>query len=235
MRKLFVLLLVTALACLCGCDDRQEEINALEARLGEYAQYDALIGHIENDEYEKAQGLLDAYEMQYHNEQVTAGNLIPVEIGIENASEYFEVVELTEWCRDDMGETTGFITHVCIALREEYFDKVIAEESLVDFAWQALCSVKNCSVDTVNCIVSIENIFSSGATTFGEPETLNGTFSFDGRYLAEECLTGQYVVGKIGEIVVIGEYSLDGEMKPVCFDYENVSITQAQGLLMLRS
>lgn len=228
-----LMLLLSGLLVLCGCDDRQEEIEALEARLAEYAQYDELIGYIENDEFEKAQALLEAYEMQHCNEQVRDGTLLTIEINSDNWSDYFEITELTVWQENDLGETTGFLTHVCLVLREEYAGRVIAEESSVDFGWQALCSVKNCSVDLENRMVSIENVFGSNATTFGETETIDGTLSFDGQYLTETGLIGHCVVGKIGEILVIGEYNSNGEMKPVCFDYENVTITQARGLLKL--
>lgn len=236
MRKYYLILCLSVLLFLfVGCDDRQEEIDALEKRLEEYAQYDELIDYIDSDSFDKAEQLIEAYAMQHNNEQVQAGNKTPIQINAENYMEYFEIQELTEWCKDDMGEMTGFITHVCVVLRNEYAERLIMEESSVDFRWQAKCSVKNCSVDIVNQIVSIENVFGSQSTTFGDPEVLSGTVSFDGKYHQDAYLADQWVVAKIGEIVVIGEYSLDGEMKPVCFDYEDTDITQAQGVLMLRT
>ena len=233
MRNMITIFLGLLLLLLVGCDDRQEEIDALQATLDTYAPYEELINAIEQGQFDETERIIDGYKQRTLNDAYLQGELKQIAITADNWSDYFEMRELTEWCVNDLGETTGFITHVCLCLKDAYVDAVVSDGTSVDFGWQATCSVKNCTVDTVNRIVSIENIFSSGSTTFGAPEVLNGTLSYDGKVLNGAFLKGYHAVCKIGEIVAIGEYRLNDEMKSVCFDYENATVTSAQGYLVL--
>lgn len=233
MRKLLCVIVLMLLISMFGCENRQEEIDAMQAALDAYAPYDALIASIEQGDFETADRLLDGYEQRSVNAEVLSGVRKQVDISSDNWNEYFEIRELTEWTVNDLGETTGFITHVCLCLKEDYAEQVVPDSTCVYFGWEALCSVKNCDVDTANRIVSVENVFSSGSTTFGAPEILSGTLSYNGEVFFDDFLKDSNAVCKIGEIVVIGEYRLDDAMKSVCFDYENVTITSAQGVLVL--
>ena len=233
MRKIISILFALLLLIFVGCDDRQEEIDALQAALDAYAPYDELISAVEQGDFEATERIINGYKQKSLNDAFLQGELKQVAIDDDNWFEYFEVRELTEWCINDLGETTGFITHVCLCLKDAYADAVVSEGTSVDFGWQGTCSVKNCSVDTANRMVSIENIFSSGSTTFGDPELLTGTLSYNGEQMHDAFLKDYHAVCKIGEIVIVGEYRLDDQMKPVCFDYEDVIITSAQGVLVL--
>ena len=233
MRKIIAILFALLPLTFVGCDDRQEEIDALQAALDTYTPYEDLISAVEQCDFEEAERIISGYEQKALNDAYLQGELKQITISMDNWSEYFEIRELTEWCNNDLGETTGFITHVCLCLKEPYVNAVVSDETTVDFGWQGTCSVKNCSVDTANRIVSIENIFSSGSTTFGEPEVLSGTLSYTGEAVNDSFLKDCHAVCKIGEIVIVGEYRLNEEMKPVCFDYEDVTVTSAQGYLVL--
>ena len=232
MRKMF-LIFTALLLLLSGCDDRQEEIDALQAALDAYAPYEELVDAVEQGRFEDAGRILDGYEQKALNDTYLQGEWKRISVTADNWSDFFEVRELTEWCVNDLGETTGFITHVCLCLKDAYVNSVVENETSVDFGWQGTCSVKNCSVDIANRIVSIENVFSSGSTTFGAPEVLSGTVSYDGEVLEDMFLNEHHAVCEIGEIVVVGEYRLNDEMKPVCFDYEDVTVISAQGYLVL--
>ena len=233
MRKMLSILFAILLLTFVGCDNRQEEIDALQAALDAYAPYEELVDAVEQGRFEDAAYIIDGYKQKALNDAYLQGELKQIAITGDNWFEYFEVRELTEWCTNDLGETTGFITHVCLCLKDSYVNAVVSDDTAVDFGWQGTCSVKNCTVDTANQIVSIENIFSSGSTTFGAPEVLTGTLSYDGNLLNDDFLKRHHAVCKIGEIIVIGEYRLNDEMKSVCFDYEDVTVTSAQGYLVL--
>lgn len=233
MRKNLLCVLLAVLFILCGCEDRQAEIDALQAALDVYAPYRDLIDAVERGDFDEAERLLDGYRQRKVNDAYMNGELQRIAIDDSNWSDYFEIKELTEWTSNDLGETDGFITHVCLCLKDAYAEAVMVADTSVDFGWQSTCSVKNCTVDTANQIVSIENVFSSGSTTFGAPEVISGTLSYDGEMLADTFLRDYHGVCKIGEIVLIGEYRLNEEMKSVCFDYEDVTVTSAQGYLVL--
>ena len=233
MRKNLLCVLLAVLFILCGCEDRQAEIDALQAALDSYAPYAELVDAVEQGHFEDAERIVEGYKQKSLNDAYLQGALKQIPINEDNWSEYFEIRELTEWTSNDLGETDGFITHVCLCLKDAYAEAVKAADTSVDFGWQSTCSVKNCTVDAANQIVSIENVFSSGSTTFGEPEVLSGTLSYNGEVLNDAFLKAHHAVCKIVEIVVVGEYRLDEEMKPVCFDYEDVTVTSAQGYLVL--
>lgn len=228
---------LTALWGLClvlllsACGQRQDELEQVKAAYAKYDAYEALVAALENEEFETAQNWLDAYRAAAENRRLEEGTIQKVTISAENWSEYFQIAELTEWCRNDMGEPTGFITHLCIVAAPEYAHRILPEQTELAFEWEALCSVKNCSVDLENQLLSFENVFQSGSTSFGDPEILSGTVAFSTKMETPSWAEGYCLIGEIGEIVIIGEYSLDGEMKPVCFDYDDTKIVQAEGLL----
>lgn len=237
MMKKIVLWLFTVLCLfsLSACDHSKQELEQLRAENAKYQPYQPLVDAIERSDFDAAEDILGAMKMEQYSRSLESGALEEIVITADNWSEYFQIREITQWCQNDLGETTGFIGHVCIVVNDSYRDRVVAEQSKVSFGWEALCSVKNCEVDLENQLVAIENVFKSNATSFGESETLDGTVSFDGTYLTNSGFENEAVAAKIGEVVIIGEYTLDGALKPVCFDYDNTTIVQAEGILILRN
>lgn len=238
MKKIFLsLFAVFFILLFSACDTQQDLIDEMEQQKAEYAKYDQyadLIHALEEKDYTLAEKLLEGYEAGAYNEQLNAGTLQEIIINNDNWSEYFEVKKITEWTENDLGETTGFITHLLVVVSDNYADRVILDNFDLVFEWSALCSVKNCTVDLANCIVSYENVFKSTSTTFGEPERLSGTLTSDSDTFSQNNWAKYHGVAEIGEIVIVGEYLLGTEMKPVCFDYDEVSITRAEGILTLR-
>ena len=237
MKKIFLLMIALLQVFLfAGCSAQQEtadEVERLKAEYAKYDQYEDLIDALEAKDFALAEKILAGYEAGEHNAQVSAGTLQEITITNENWSEYFEVKKLTEWTENDLGETTGFITHVFVVVSDAYADRIDLSCSDVVFEWSALCSVKNCDVDPENRMVSYENVFKSTSTTFGDPERLSGTVSLQSDSMNRSFWEQYHAVAEIGEIVIVGEYLLGTEMKPVCYDYDEVSIVQAEGLLTL--
>jgi len=232
MKRLFLLISIFLLIfSFSACNGAQEELELLQAEHAKYVPYEELINALDEKNFEKVDALISGYKSTAYVEQLNNGEVQEITINKDNWSEYFEIKEITQWHEDDLGKTTGFVTSVCVILSDEYAERIVAEKTDVSFGWKATCSVKNCDVDLDNRKVSYENLFKSNSTTFGDPEVLKGTVSFDGTVLEE--FDEDAVAAKIGEIVIVGEYSLQGVEKPVCFDYDDTAITQAKGVLTI--
>ena len=216
-----------------ACDNEQEELEQLKTEYSRFDPYVDLIDALEAGDYTTAESIIDGYQSAAYNSHILDGSIQEISIDNSNWAEFFELAEITQWTKNDFEETTGFVTHVCVVLKDEYIDSIDLNRSVVSFGWESQCSVKNCDVDLENQIVTYENVFKSNSTTFGDPEVLTGTVSFEGKLLSGEEYNNNAVVAKIGEIVIVGEYSFDGQMKPVCFDYDNTTIVNAEGLLTL--
>ncbi len=234
MKRLLLIYVGALLMLVCaGCakDSAQTDV-AVETAV--YEKYDDLIAALENEDFSSAVEIVEALRLQHYTQEVTEGSVQEVQITAENWNQYFQLQEITQWLEDDLGNPVGFVTHVCLVLQEEYAEFVVAEHTQVEFSWQAVCSVKNCAVDLDNRIVSLENEFKSQTTTFGETETMSGTLSYAGTPIEKHWAKEAHLAAEIGEILIIGEYNLKGELKPVCYDYDDTEITSAQGLLVLR-
>ena len=232
MKKILIsILILICILSLAACSNTQEEMERLQTEYERFVPYVELIESIENNDFSKAFAILEGCRLSTYHSTVESGEIEEIVIDSSNYQEYFQVEKITEWQTNDMGETEGFITHVCIVLADEYASRIVQEQTSVNFQWQATCSVKNCTVDLDNRIIHYENLFKSNSTTFGEPENLRGTVSFDGTAVSPEIFGETYVAAEIGEIVIVGEYSLAGELKPVCFDYDAVTISEAKGVL----
>ena len=234
MRKSLVLLLSLCLIIIfTGCTDSREELEQMKAEYEKYVPYFDLIDAIESENFTKAFELLEGYRAGAYYEQIHSGEIEEIVIEPSNWSEYFSVEKITEWQENEFGEAEGFITHITVVLSDDVASRIVEDRTNVDFQWQATCSVKNCTVDLDNRVVHYENIFQSQSTTFGEPELLCRTASFHGNPITPEIFGERFVATEIGEIIIVGEYLLNGESKPVCFDYDEISINDAQGVLTL--
>lgn len=209
------------------------EPETAERQSIEYTKYDTLIQLLEENNFDGARNEISLLEETAYQAQVKDGVLEEILLSADNCNEYFEVIETTEWCENDLGGVTGFVIHVCIALKPEYVQRVVADKTSADFQWQATCSTKNCDIDLENRIIHIENVFQSNSTTFGEPAVYTGTVSFQPAFLSDERFSENAVIAKIGEIILIGEYSYQNEMKSVCYDYDDTNIIEACGTLVL--
>ena len=216
---------------LCGCS-RQQAVEESETSV-DYTKYESLIEMLEAHDFEGARDEIAMLEEAAYQAGLSAGTCEEITISAANWDQYFEVAEITEWCQNDIGETTGFVTHVCIVLKPDYAQRIVMDRSALRFQWQATCSTKNCDVDLENKIINIENVFQSNSTTFGDPEEYTGMVAYQSAYLTDSRFVDCAVVAKIGESILIGEYSYQGEMKPVCYDYDNTTIIDASGTLVL--
>lgn len=239
MKKILLsLFTIFSIFLFSACNSQQNLIDEMEQLKAEYAKYDQyadLIDALEAKDYALAEKLLAGYKAGEYNAQVGAGEIQEIAITNDNRSEYFEVKKITEWTENELGETTGFITHVFVVVADAYADRVVLDSSNVAFEWSALCSVKNCAVDLINRMVAYENVFKSTSTTFGDPERLSGTVSLDPDTMNYDDWNQYHAVAEIGEIVIVGEYLLGTEMKPVCYDYDEIALVQAEGVLTLRN
>lgn len=239
MKKIFSFVFAFfLLLSVSGCNSQQDLLEEMEQFKAEYAVYDQyaeLIDALEAKDFSRAQNILEAYEASDYNQQIADGQLQEIVITSDNWTEYFEVKKITQWLENDVGETTGFITHAFIVVKDEFVNRIYVDKSDIAFKWTAMCSVKNCDVDLVNRMVAFENLFKSNSTTFGEPEQLSGTVVFNMGEYNSEYLKEYGAAAEIAEIVIVGEYLLGAEMKPVCFDYDEITLTQAEGVLVLRN
>ena len=234
MRKVISILFLLSFICVfSACSASQDELEQLKTEYEKYIPYFELINSIENGNFTEAFEILEGYQASAYYEHLQSGEIEEIIIDHSNWSDYFSVEKITEWQENQLGETEGFITHVCVVLSDEVAGRVLEEKTNIDFIWQAKCSVKNCTVDLDNRIVHYEDLFKSQSTTFGEPEILHGTARFNGKSLLQEKTDDQFVAAEIGETIIIGEYLLNGEAKPVCYDYEEIAIVDVQGILTL--
>ena len=220
--------------CFTACDNSEEELELLRTEYAKYDPYEELVDALAAEDYAKVDALIDGYKAASRNDDLMSSALQEIVITADNWSDYFTIEEITEWTENDMGEAEGFITHVCVVLKDKYADAVDDTQTDVSFKWQATCSVKNCDVDLDNRMVAFENVFKSNSTTFGDPEVLTDTVSFDGTFVSVGTEDAS-VAAEISEIVIIGEYSLDGAMKPVCYDFDDTTIIDAEGILTIRN
>ena len=230
-RTVALLLAVLLSATLCGCS-RQQDSDDPETSI-DYTKYETLIQMLEAHDFDGARDEIAMLEESVYQAELSTGTYEEIVISAENWDQYFKVAEITEWCQNDMGETTGFVTHVCIALKPDYAQRIVTDRSAFSFQWQATCSTKNCDVDLENKIINMENVFQSNSTTFGDSAQYTGTAAYQSAYLTDSRFADHAVVAKIGEIILIGEYSYQGEMKPVCYDYDDTTIIDASGTLVL--
>lgn len=230
---IFVLLQILMFTACTSQQELEDEMEQLKIEYAKYDQYSDLVNALEAKNFVLAEKILAGYKASENNAQVSTGALQEIAITNDNWTEYFEIKKITEWTENDLGETTGFITHVFVTISDAYADRLDLNNSDAAFQWSALCSVKNCDVDLANRMVAYENVFKSNSTTFGDPERLSGTVALKRDTINRTHWEQYQAVAEIGEIVIVGEYLLGTEMKPVCFDYDEVTIVQAEGLLTL--
>lgn len=232
MKKVLAFLfLICLMIYFSACDSSADELEQLKIEYSKYDQYEELVDALIIEDYDRVDDLIEGYKGQSVNSDLKNGTIKEIIIDEHNWSEYFVVEEITEWTENDIGEATGFITHVCIVMKDEYAKRYDSSRTNISFKWQAMCSVKNCDVVLDNRLVAFENVFKSNSTTFGDPELLSGTVDFDGEFEKNDYSENKSVASEIGEIVIVGEYSLNGQMKPVCFDFEDTTIIDSDGIL----
>lgn len=233
-QKVHLFFLLSLILCLSGCSSNAPSVETEQANTAEilYEKYADLLLQLESADYEAAHITVDLLEEQHYNQTLEQGEHTEVVLSPENFSDYFEICEITQWLPRDEDIRSGFVTRICIVLKDEYVSDIVWDRSKASFSWKADCSVKNCDVDYDNRLISIENVFKSASTSFGALEEISGVITMDPFMHTEEAYQGKCVVGKIGEVVLIGEYSFEGQMKPVCYAYDDTRITHAEGILV---